>query len=585
MVIDTGINYNLTAGTSVGLQPTYQWNAKVTSGTIQIYDAEGNAVADSYTSEGDHITILSICPSEYTQLSLALIQFPDQSNSCYIQGYIQTSDFNLLECRFNNSWVDTTNNQQIIFANGDLADRTLNAGDYQTYLYATDNYACISFLNDDNAFKSGFVPLSSGNLNIIQTDIPFYLAPGSSVGTEPSYPSNATTIASQIEIVDINGITIPNNYTSNGDNITILDVYMNEKLALIEFPDSYTGTYIIGYVPVSNIGGNINLKQNYCNWTSSTQEYSIYDLQKSVIYKIESSQTTQYLFKTDTYACILFNNNNITNWPLETGFVSLDDGKFGLGESSNIKPASSGTGNTKPPTSGNDNNGGTVEVGMYGVVTYVDGINVYSNCDITSNITGSLPVAQRFKISDISENMYEISMPQQGWIEKSKTYVQVEEITSVSNKLLEFTASYEGYSATTYPYPYGYWTIGYGENLGTTKPTEPMYVTKQEAWDWLEQHMQSDYASVVAEQMKGYNLTQSQFDSLCDFTYNLGEKNLIYSITTEGIGWATQTCQDPSTIINDFLAWDYGNGRVLPGLKARRLAEAQMFLYDEYNDN
>lgn len=335
MVIDTGINYNLTAGTSVGLQPTYQWNAKVTSGTIQIYDAEGNAVADSYTSEGDHITILSICPSEYTQLSLALIQFPDQSNSCYIQGYIQTSDFNLLECRFNNSWVDTTNNQQIIFANGDLADRTLNAGDYQTYLYATDNYACISFLNDDNAFKSGFVPLSSGNLNIIQTDIPFYLAPGSSVGTEPSYPSNATTIASQIEIVDINGITIPNNYTSNGDNITILDVYMNEKLALIEFPDSYAGTYIIGYIPVENlINGNIKLKSNYCNWNSSTKEYSIYDLQKSVIYKIESSQTTEYLFKTNAYACILFNNNNVSQWPLETGFVSLGDGSFGLGTSS-----------------------------------------------------------------------------------------------------------------------------------------------------------------------------------------------------------------------------------------------------------
>ena len=335
MVIDTGINYNLTAGTSVGLQPTYQWNAKVTSGTIQIYDAEGNAVADSYTSEGDHITILSICPSEYTQLSLALIQFPDQSNSCYIQGYIQTSDFNLLECRFNNSWIDTTNNQQIIFANGDLADRTLSTGDYQTYLYATDNYACISFLNDDYAFKSGFVPLNSGNLNIIETDIPFYLAPGSSIGTKLSYPSNATTIASQIEIVDINGITIPNNYTSNGDNITILDVYMNEKLALIEFPDSYAGTYIIGYIPVENlINGNIKLKSNYCNWNSSTKEYSIYDLQKSVIYKIESSQTTQYLFKTDTYACILFNNNNITNWPLETGFVSLTDGSFGLGKSS-----------------------------------------------------------------------------------------------------------------------------------------------------------------------------------------------------------------------------------------------------------
>lgn len=584
MVIDTGINYNLTAGTSVGLQPTYQWNAKVTSGTIQIYDAEGNAVADSYTSEGDHITILSICPSEYTQLSLALIQFPDQSNSCYIQGYIQTSDFNLLECRFNNSWVDTTNNQQIIFANGDLADRTLNTGDYQTYLYTTDNYACISFLNDNNAFKSGFVPLNSGNLNIIETDIPFYLAPGSSVGTKLSYPSNATTIASQIEILDINGITIPNNYTSNGDDIVILDIYADEKLALIEFPDSYTGTYIIGYVPVSNIGGNIKLKQNYCNWTSLTQKYSIYDLQKSVIYKIESSQTTQYLFKTNTYACILFNNNNITNWPLETGFVSLDDGKFGLGESSNIKPASSGTGNTKPPTSGNDNNGGNVEVGMYGVVTYVDGINVYSNCDITSNITGSLPVAQRFKISDITEDMYKISMPQQGWIEKNKTYVQVEEITKVSSKLVDFTASYEGFRSKPYKDIAGYWTIGYGDCLGRNYPGD-ITMTQAQAWTLLESDLNGKYANGILQYTQGMNLTQSQFDSLVDFAYNLGVGSYEYSCKTDGLGYAIENCGTPSTIISDFQAWSYAGGAFSEGIYRRRTAESQMFLYDEYNDN
>lgn len=94
---------------------------------------------------------------------------------------------------------------------------------------------------------------------------------------------------------------------------------MNEKLALIEFIDSYAGTYIIGYIPVENlINGNIKLKTNYCNWNSSTKEYSIYDLQKSVIYKIESSQTTEYLFKTNAYACILFNNNNVSQWPLAT---------------------------------------------------------------------------------------------------------------------------------------------------------------------------------------------------------------------------------------------------------------------------
>ena len=431
MVIDTGINYNLTAGTSVGLQPTYQWNAKVTSGTIQIYDAEGNAVADSYTSEGDHITILSICPSEYTQLSLALIQFPDQSNSCYIQGYIQTSDFNLLECRFNNSWIDTTNNQQIIFANGDLADRTLNAGDYQTYLYATDNYACISFLNDDYAFKSGFVPLNSGNLNIIETDIPFYLAPGSSVGTKLSYPSNATTIASQIEIVDINGITIPNNYTSNGDDITILDVYVDEKLALIEFPDSYTGTYIIGYVPVSNIGENINLKQNYCNWTSSTQEYSIYDLQKSIIYKIESSQTTQYLFKTNTYACILFNNNNIINWPLETGFVSLTDGSFGLGKSRNKT-------NTTPSSNSKSNNSEYlrgIDLSCYyeGAITNI--------CNYFLSQGTPLSIAQVELVSGTTENYGENANIQDA-------------IIDIKNNNLKL-----GYYAFLYPYTYGYANI------------------------------------------------------------------------------------------------------------------------------
>ena len=583
MSIDTGINYTLTAGTSVGLQPTYQWNAKVTSGTIQIYDAEGNAVADSYTSEGDHITILSICPSEYTQFSLALIQFPDQSNSCYIQGYIQTSDFNLLECRFNNSWINKTENQQIIFANGDLADRTLSIGDYQTYLYSAGDYACISFLNDDNAFKSGFVPLNSGELNIIQTDIPFYLAPGSTVGTAPSYPSNATTIASQIEIVDINGITIPNNYTSNGDNITILDVYTDEKLALIEFPDSYAGTYIIGYIPVSNIGQNIELKSNYCNWDNSTQKYPIYDLQKSVIYKIESSQTTQYLFKTNTYACILFNNNNITNWPLETGFISLTDGSFGLGESNNTTSHSNGSGTTKSSNT-KPISGGEVEIGMYGVVTYADGINIYSNCDTASNITGSLPVAQRFKISDISENMYEISMPQQGWIEKNKTYVQVEEITKVSSKLVDFTASYEGFRSKPYKDIAGYWTIGYGDCLGRNYPGD-ITMTQAQAWALLESDLNGKYANGILQYTQGMNLTQSQFDSLVDFAYNLGVGSYEYSCKTDGLGYAIENCGTPNTIISDFQAWSYAGGAFSEGIYRRRTAESQMFLYDEYNDN
>lgn len=342
MSINTGINYQLTSGDSVGLQPTYQWNAEVINGSIQLYDQYGNIVANSYTSEGDHITVLDVCPVQ----GLALIQLPDQGNSCYVQGWIQISDFSQINFRFNNCWENINNGQEVEFHGGDISGTTLNANQSMTFLYSVGgSYACVMYPVSSGSYagimESGYVPLNSGNLNIIQTEIPFWLAPGSPVGTEPTYPSNAQTVTSSIGIVDINGISIPNNYTSNGDNITILDVYMEEELALIEFPDSYAGTYVIGYIPVSNLtNGNVTNDSNYCNWNNSNGTYSIYDLTEQVIYDIPASQTTEYLFQTSQYACILFNNNNISNWPLQTGFVSLNDGTFGLSTSSENTPSS-----------------------------------------------------------------------------------------------------------------------------------------------------------------------------------------------------------------------------------------------------
>ena len=221
---------------------------------------------------------------------------------------------------------------------------------------------------------------------------------------------------------------------------------------------------------------------------------------------------------------------------------------------------------------------------MYGVVTYADGINVYSNCDITSNITRSLPVAQRFKISDITEDMYKISMPQQGWIEKNKTYVQVEEITKVSSKLVDFTASYEGFRSKPYKDIAGYWTIGYGDCLGRNYPGD-ITMTQAQAWALLESDLNGKYANGILQYTQGMNLTQSQFDSLVDFAYNLGVGSYEYSCKTDGLGYAIENCGTPSTIISDFQAWSYAGGAFSEGIYRRRTAESQMFLYDEYNDN
>ena len=461
MSINTGINYQLTSGDSVGLQPTYQWNAEVISGSIQLYDQYGNIVADSYTSEGDHITVLDVCPVQ----GLALIQLPDQGNSCYVQGWIQISDFSQISFRFNNCWENINNGQEVEFHGGGISGTTLNANQSMTFLYSVGGtYACVMYPVSNGSYagimESGYVPLNSGNLNIIQTEIPFWLAPGSTVGTEPTYPTNAQTVASSIGIVDINGISIPNNYTSNGDNITILDVYMEEELALIEFPDSYAGTYVIGYIPVSNLtNGNVTNDSNYCNWNNSNGTYPIYDLTEQTIYNIPANQTTEYLFKTSEYACILFNNNNVSNWPLQTGFVSLTDGSFGLNGSSGTSTPS---GTSSP--SGTSTPSGT-----------------------SSPSTGNASLV---------------------------------ELTAI------YIGSFEGFAASPYYFGVGpdAHSIGYGSHY-TPQAFPNLPITKQEGFNYLMNYLKTNIPSWnndISEYLDVSSLSDCQLVALYDFAYNEG---------------------------------------------------------------
>lgn len=331
MSINTGINFNLTSGLSVGAQPLYQWNARVTGSKIMLYNKDGEEVLNSYTSQGDCITVLDVS----SETNLALIQLPCNSTSCYIQGYIKTCDFSLLEFRFKDLWVNATASQEIELINGSISSTTLALNTGVTFLYSADNYSCILYSNSNGNFQSGYVPLSSGNLNIIQTNIPFYLSPGESVGENATYPPNAINFSTQINIVDINKILIPDTYTSQGDEITVLEIYPNEELVLIEFPDSVNNTYVIGYIPLDNLSNNnIILRSNYSNFNSTTSYRAVYDLNKTQVYSVPTSQTIEYLFQTPSFACILFNNNNISGSPLQTAFMSLEYGSFGFNTSS-----------------------------------------------------------------------------------------------------------------------------------------------------------------------------------------------------------------------------------------------------------
>ena len=147
--------------------------------------------------------------------------------------------------------------------------------------------------------------------------------------------------------------------------------------------------------------------------------------------------------------------------------------------------------------------------------------------------------------------------------------------TAPSN-LVNFTASYEGFSAT--PYYSGGWTVGFGQNYGNTYPGD---VTYQEALDTLQNSL-TTYMDQVENLTQGYNLNQNQINALTDFAYNLGIGSLEDSQLLQDIESGNTNA---STIMSDFQSWSYIGGSFSSGLYARRTAEAQMFLYGQYNDN
>lgn len=330
--INTGIDYNSNGGINIGSQPTYNWNAKVTTSQINILNFDGSSSGDYYTSAGDHITILDIAGDQ----QMALIQYPDQSAGIYQQGWIPSSYISqdYMNQTFYSLWTNNVSNQEIIFHNGVIAATTLTEGTEVTFLYTVEYnntiYACIAYIDNNGNPESGYVPWSSGTLNMIGPDIPYYAKYGTEA-VELTYSSNAVTQATSINIVDINGISIPNSYTTNGDNILILNVYMEEELVFIEYPDQALGVYYTGFILAENlINGNISINDNSVSWNDSSGTYEMYGISTSdILYSLQASQNIQYLYETSGgYACILFNNNDTTDLLLETGYTSISNGTF-----------------------------------------------------------------------------------------------------------------------------------------------------------------------------------------------------------------------------------------------------------------
>ena len=120
----------------------------------------------------------------------------------------------------------------------------------------------------------------------------------------------------------------------------------------------------------------------------------------------------------------------------------------------------------------------------------------------------------------------------------------------------------EGLSLTVYLDITGLQHIGYGHKL-LPHESFPSGITQSEAL----QILQHDLVPVEAAINKlAPTVNQSQYDALCDFAFNLGIGSLT-TMLSHGLD------QVPTQI----LRWDHDNGKVIPGLSARRQKDVQLW--------
>ncbi|AGA64513.1 Lysozyme [Liberibacter crescens BT-1] len=142
-----------------------------------------------------------------------------------------------------------------------------------------------------------------------------------------------------------------------------------------------------------------------------------------------------------------------------------------------------------------------------------------------------------------------------------------------SQQGIDFIKEKEGFDAHVYKDTAGLPTIGYGHLI---KPGEHFTtMTREQAEEFLKKELREAEAAVNSHVT--VSLTQSQFDALVSFVYNLGCSafygSTLLHLVNEG---------QYEAAAEQFLRWgnDHRNGKLVPvaGLMKRRKEERLMFL-------
>lgn len=146
-------------------------------------------------------------------------------------------------------------------------------------------------------------------------------------------------------------------------------------------------------------------------------------------------------------------------------------------------------------------------------------------------------------------------------------------VTEISDRGLSLIKQFEGLSLKAYLCPAGIWTIGYGatfyQNGQRVKQGD---VINQETANLLLKFHVSTFEKSV-DSLTNDNITQTQFDALVSFCYNVGISNFRSSTLLKKINKNTLD----ESIKSEFKKWVFADGKKIKGLEYRRDAEANLY--------
>lgn len=132
--------------------------------------------------------------------------------------------------------------------------------------------------------------------------------------------------------------------------------------------------------------------------------------------------------------------------------------------------------------------------------------------------------------------------------------------------LYDLIRRFEGLRLHAYRCPAGVWTCGYGSTGPDVRPDTVWTPEQAEARMRDDAHDAAAAALILCPELTGAPLA-----AIADFTYNLGAGRLRASTLRRRIN-----AGDLPAAEIELMKWVRGGGRILPGLVARRAAEAAL---------